>query len=318
MKTHLQTIEGFLFWDAEGGIAVALDNERRDVRFIGRADILEITETAAGAGAATGAIPLEPHPQVSLGSVINREIDDTLDRISFDEVRRIHARLRGLHDKYQGYLEFTSLGSRLFVCETWLGDLPEIRDSYRSLVDELTKAGMMKILAEHDEAFRRIAGPLSLPLLDAALLDSATLESFIETSKRLGVDDSPRLTDERMIVALMGLVSDDAITKFETKVRADKEARNLPYGATLDSIESQTTKKTLVKATRIISASTKLLAGAGLLAGNITLGCFAGVLQSLPSLAMGTVAGATAVAASCYTGLNGASDGLKELGNALE
>ena len=53
-------------------------------------------------------------------------------------------------------------------------------------------------------------------------------------------------------------------------------------------------------------------------ATNLGLGALVGVVAALPTLTMGSVAAAVAVAGSAYTGLNTSCDALKDLASALE
>jgi hypothetical protein len=71
-------------------------------------------------------------------------------------------------------------------------------------------------------------------------------------------------------------------------------------------------------ALKLIAAGGKLTIGGGLAAVNISAGVFALVTSAVPTLGLGTVPAAVAIAGSTVTGLNSGCDALRDIATALE
>ncbi|HEY0072963.1 MAG TPA: hypothetical protein VGB77_02600 [Abditibacteriaceae bacterium] len=234
---------------------------------------------------------------------------NALDKVDYNRVRRIHAKFETLQDQFYGPYDSMAFQEHRLEDEqhTLLDVALELRSTYSELVEEVRRSGLSDVLLEDAEEIQQFISNEGLPIMDYWMLremrhrDEAffLLESMIYLARHTNLLAETNLGTYPLQGLDPGRIARH-IDEQEAETQQEEESSPWP------------------KRLKMTAAIGKVAVGGSLAAANICAGAFAGVVSALPTLGVGTVAGAVGVATSTYTGLNAACDGLKDLATAIE
>jgi hypothetical protein len=183
--------------------------------------------------------------------------------------------------------------------------MPVVRivDAHKELLDELVRSNVDEQLVKHGSVIRRGIYPSTIPQIDGYISTSYDLNQLI-----LFARERDNLSETALGRLYLEKISAADILEFEERRQKAQSKRE------------KTDDRALKTAKRMkkMAAGIKIFVGGCLAVTNITVGSLGGVIAGLPTLGLGTVPVAVGVATSTYTGLNVASDGLKDLAAAIE
>lgn len=301
VKTRLslntgEVIDGWHYGDTPLGYYIALDPEAKVIRFVAT-EYLSVASYDHNSPKAQFQPPEFERMMKSyhdLRSGLWTPMSTVLDRLDLNHVRRLakrisHNRNRLVYDRRGRFRDEVSLPLVL-----------DIREAYEELLNEITDSGVQDILMERRGQIRDVISEFTLPQVDAQYIHPYELKQLIQLAK-----EKDNLSETNFGKTQLEKLSPDVLAVPEEPPDESKESRK----------ENRERK---VRRLRSAAAWIKISTGGGLAAANLTLGALAGVVSALPTLGLGTVAAVVGIATSTYTGLNAASDALKDMASNLE
>jgi hypothetical protein len=183
--------------------------------------------------------------------------------------------------------------------------MPVVRivDAHKELLDELVRSNVDEQLIKHGVVIRRGIYPSTIPQIDGYISTSYDLNQLILLAR-----EQDRLSKTALGRMYLEKISAEDILEFEER---RQKAQSKPE-------KTDDPAQKMAKRMKKVAAGIKIVVGGCLAVTNIAVGSLGGVIAGLPTLGLGTVPVAVGVATSTYTGLNAASDGLKDLATAIE
>jgi hypothetical protein len=292
-----ETVIGWLYGESLSGLFLGLDLEGRDIRFIpqGTWDSISYVRESPKAGFSAGEDEGIDDRVKTLESKLQRPFAVALERVNYTRLKKLKERfLRGFHSVEQ------RRSTPLAELETALAELLVLHRDYTELIEELSDSQILSVITENRDEIRSILSRRTLPEIDLAIIPLSVIDNMISKAHEadfIAESESGRrylhqVSDERIIALL-------------------RERDN-------GNVEEDQQRERTARLSRIVAAIGRMFAGSALAAANPLLGGFTGVFTGLPTLGLGIVAAAVAIATSTYTGFNSACEGLKDLANAVD
>ena len=291
-----ELIEGWHYADTPVGYYIALDPDGTFIRFVPSG-----AWQGAGYDHNSPKALFRPHQYdelletyEALRTELRTPLDLALSRLDINHLRRLSMRLSNIRDELQYDRRIRDRD------EARLPLVLDARETYGALLDEIARSGVQDTLLEQRNRIREVVSEFTLPQIDAYYIHPSEVNYMIQLTK-----EKDELSETNLGKTLLQKLSPDVLV---TPQEPNNESKESP-----DEKREQ-------KAHRLRSAAAwlKVSSGGGLAAANLTLGAVAGVVSALPTLGLGTVAAVVGIATSTYTGLNAASDALKDMASNLE
>ncbi|HLZ77130.1 hypothetical protein [Phenylobacterium sp.] len=234
------------------------------------------------------------HLQVHLGSQLEAS-GGVFDRLDYNRLRCLGVVLRNrphVHPDSDWDFPPSSL-------QDWVKSYEATRDVVRMT----TESGLASLLAANADAIRTSLSKDMIPAIDALVIEETTIEGMIAaakvknlfTNEGIGITLSISPTGDQLAEALRVELHESIRWAERRKVDPATGAKRLQLGALIG----------------------KAAAGGALATANLALGALAG-LHAMPSLNLSSVTIVLGVVGSSYTGLAGACDALRAIGEVLE
>ncbi len=284
-----EEIHGWLYADNAMGVYVSLDRKGHTIRFIPAGDWDSVSYQHESERATFRTSGELQETVDKLFDHLRAPMRHALDRVDHNQIKRIQARLIDARQQFARPLRTNELA---LVLDT--------RSSYGYLLDELEASGLASIIIENETELRQVASLFTLPLLDVALASRSELDHLLTELREskttlaeldLGRKDLDRLQPE----VLVSPPASSEHSEPEPVARA-RRSRRPGWGLI-----------------RGLTSWAQVALGGALAAGNVGIGTVVVVTTGLPTLGLTTAPAAIAIAASVYTGLNGAAKSLHDL-----
>jgi hypothetical protein len=299
-----EVLEGWLYAEGPYGFLISLDLEGRTIRFVPR-DLFDWGGFAGpGADLPTASFRKDQLLDAigKLGDDLNHPLTEALKRVDQNNLRRLGDRLQRSRTQLGFAQQELELDEAENVSQTEaIVLIMHASEIHRELLDELQLSGVTAVLHEHRQRIREVVSRDTIPLIDAQ-----SSHRHLDELIQLAVEQD-RVSETRFGETYLIKLAPTAILN----ARVNEES-----GEEHPKKDKQSERSAL--RLKKIAAAMKITAGGSLTAVNVGVGCIVGLLSALPTLGLGTVAAAVGIATSAYTGLNAASDGLKDLASAIE
>jgi hypothetical protein len=302
---HLEdgsTVEGWHFGNTPLGYYVALDRDATNIRFVPK-----------GSWSSASYPDLDDKDKIKVESLVDQfyregtpernqvalgqDVRQALDHVDFNRIRRLSLAFESLRSSFAGSYGEMNLHSenRKQAVDT----VVDTRSQYLELASELERSNLVPVLLENSETIRKER----LPRVEWDWARNRE-ERFLVESMHYRAIEKPSLTRD---AGRQQLQSVDVSLIVNVLSQLEREQR-----------QDKSTKSHWPRRLRVIAAAGKMAVGGALATANIAAGVTVGVLAALPTLGVGAIAGAVGIATSCYTGLNAACDGIKDLASAVQ
>lgn len=282
-----------------GGRLVALDREGKELRFvtfrhgewssvhIGGGEYITFPEDAA----------LEQIDE--LEETIERPMRDALDRLDYNELKRLaeaHHHLASRAARQRWYINAAP------EVDTFVETALVAKTEYLHLLAQLKKSRISDLMVTHAERLSKAIAANTLPGIDADVVDDIPdpeLQTLFTLYLRLR--EHERLIELDCGEALVQEITTDRLLEVHRYAAERTESFVNPKqsGAGHEPNKPGPVWPTAVKRTAAIG---RLATGGSFVAANLGLGSIVGVVSTLPTLTLGSVAAVIAIATSCYTG----------------
>lgn len=302
------TVTGWMYYKGLAGLFLALDRSGKDIRYLptGTWSAYSYNHNDRAEFQSPFFTPFEAFAPERLNADqgLYGEIIAALNQTDFNRTRRILLTFEELLVEYSSDAMRTEGDVAELSITTWV--------TYREFLDELDRSGLAGILLERSDEIQRLVREQRIPHFDQVWardhLHHLAGELTVEDMVMFAANDNllrEYMLGRRLLVEIsIGRLSRDP------DINPAVEVSPPPAEAQTESRLPNRLKK--------IAAMGKMAAGGGLAAANVCAGVTIGIASLLPTLSIGTIAGAVGIATSTYTGLNAACDALRDLAETLD